>query len=469
MVSGTVVNNDKTLQLSRRRYLGASGLMLGSTAMTGLSTASQNEWNGQGNDDYGVSSTLFHLPLRGNLPAVLHEPVPQSGKARGINARSGIVMTHPTSPETGDQDTEVMASKGHRVVSFNTSTTVDGTYHLHTLLPEVAAAVEYLRDLSGIEMVTLVAHSGSGQLFSLYQNVAENGAEVCRDEDRLGPCPADLGDLPAADGLVILDAHMGYGVGGLLDIDPAVDPDEPNGERIQEVDLYDPANGFNPDGPSSYSDSFVEGFFEAQAERMSELVNHAQERVEAIDSGSGTYPDDEPMIVPGHGTAEISDVDPTFLSQTQEVWPVLMPDGSVEERVIQTDREADTDEGPPLHYDGGVLTTTVRKFLSTYSALASSGYQMTEDSIEGVDYSSTNAQVPGNLEGVTVPLTIVHSAVGSFVTHGEIFWNHAGSSNRSLVYVEGATHDFGPIAPEYGDPMDIAFDYVTEWISDNVL
>lgn len=462
---GMANNGRISALLNRRKFLGISGAIAGVSVLGDPASATKNKMNRQSKEDHSVATSF--VDLGDGVPGVLYDSVPQSKKAEGKKSEIAIVFMHPDGDFLTHDGGEGMASRGYRVLTANTSATAKGRYHLHSLLPEVGQAVEHLRDLSGVKKVVLAGHSGGAHLFSFYQNVAENGAQVCRDDDQLYSCPSEVEGLPPADGLILLDGHMGYGVKGLLELGPALeDADEPNGSRTEAVDMYDPDNGFDPDGKSSYSDSFLEGFFAAQAARMDDLIDHAQHRVEAMESGTGTYPDDEPLIVPD-AKSRIYKPDPALLSRTQEEWPLLHPDGSVSEQVVESLRGPnDTDSRPPINYLGDeVLTTTVRKFLSTNASRPLEGYKMTEDSIEGVDYSSSNANTPGNLEAVSVPVTMI-SATGHYhVVQNEIFWNHAGSSDRSLVYVEGASHGFSAIAPEYGDPEDLTFDYMDSWLS----
>ena len=443
-----------------------SGLVAGAAVM-GDTRATPADRGGPGRGGRNSVRTSF-VPLGDNVPGLLYEPVPQSGNARGKKSRIGLILMHPDGDFLTHDAALGMATRGYRVLTANTSKTEKGRYHLDSLLPEVESAVDYLRGLSGVETVILAGHSGGAHLFSYYQNVAENGVQACRAGDKLLPCSDEVAGLSPADGLILLDGHMGYGVKGLLEIDPAIaDPWNPNGERIQEVDMYDPANGFNPNGASSYSDSFLDRFFAAQAERMTEVVGYARSRVDAIESDSGKFPDDEPFVLVGT-KARAYKPDPTILSHTRDAWPLIKPDGTVEEQVIESLRgPADTDAEPPVHYLGDeVMPTTVRKLLSTNAALPSNNYEMTEDSIRGVDYSSTNANTPGNLEGVSVPLSIIAATGHYHIVQNEIFRNHAGSSDKSLVYVEGASHGFSAIAPEYGDPAERTFDYVDSWIAE---
>ena len=58
-------------------------------------------------------------------------------------------------------------------------------------------------------------------------------------------------------------------------------------------------------------------------------------------------------------------------------------------------------------YAGGCIQESLRHFLSWHALRVGSDYAITEDSIEGIDWSSSNTSAVWNAEGVTVPMLIV--------------------------------------------------------------
>jgi len=50
------------------------------------------------------------------------------------------------------------------------------------------------------------------------------------------------------------------------------------------------------------------------------------------------------------------------------------------------------------------------------------------------------------------------------VVPDEIVFDHLGSKDKTLAFVEGAVHTFTPCRPEYGDTVKRAFDYVDAWL-----
>ena len=74
--------------------------------------------------------------------------------------------------------------------------------------------------------------------------------------------------------------------------------DEADPHRIDpDLDPFNPANGYSPDGDLSYSDEFRERYFKAQAVRMNRLVDMALEKLRRMEAGEGVYPDDDIFLV----------------------------------------------------------------------------------------------------------------------------------------------------------------------------
>lgn len=305
---------------------------------------------------------------------------------------------------------------------------------------------------------------------SFYQNFAENGPEVAQSGNLLYPVPDELEEQPPADGVLILDGVLGTGPGGgsqpegLLEIDPRIENNDP-GTIDPDLDVYAEENGFAPDGAASFTEDFLEDVFSAQAARMDQLIEEAQATTDQIEAGDGNFPDDDQFLAVGLNTP-VADLDSDLLAHTSGEWPLLSADGSVS--VQQVPYVGPTPElNPEVIYLDDNLSTTVKRFLSTNAIRTTDEYRITEDSIEGLDYSSTNAEAPGNLEGVSVPLLILgFTGDRNYNVHCEIMMNHAGSSDKSLRFIEGAGHGFEPLDDQYGDTASLIFNTVDRWTSE---
>jgi pimeloyl-ACP methyl ester carboxylesterase len=145
------------------------------------------------------------------------------------------------------------------------------------LLVDVAGTVAWLR-ARGFRRVILLGNSGGGSLFAFY--LAQAGKPPA---ERLARAPSGdrvpLGEIemPAAEGLVLLAAHLGEGIFLLDRLDPSV-VDEANPTAVNpRLDMYDPRNGYRPmaEGDSRYAADFVAEFRAAQRARCERIDRQA--------------------------------------------------------------------------------------------------------------------------------------------------------------------------------------------------
>ena len=262
-------------------------------------------------------------------------------------------------------------------------------------------------------------------------------------------------------------------------MDPAV-RDEASPEVVDpSVDVFNPSNGYDPAG-GSYSQDFRQRYFRAQAERMLRLNERAQARRNAISLGQGLFPDDEPFLL-ARGQARLWQLDTSLISHTRGAYPVLRPDGSSVVDVPHSVRVAGVTPGsggePSLtartnaSFADGAVNYTVQSWLSSNALRVDpERYTVTEDSIEGIDWNSSNTSTPANIEGVHVPLLIMSMTGHYWMVPSEIFYEHATSPDKQLVFVEGASHNLTTCKAcehypgEYGDTVQTTFDYVAAWL-----
>jgi pimeloyl-ACP methyl ester carboxylesterase len=417
-----------------------------------------------------------YVRLRSQTFGLLYSP-----SVLGPESSIGLIFMHPNSDFVNHVGCTEMARRGFRALCIN------GQYfntRRETLIWEkvpldVKPAVEYLRNVAGIRTVILVGHSGGGQLMPFYQNVAENGVAACRVPGRLTQCGEELAGLPVADGLVLLDAHHGYSANTLTSMDPAVRDESSPNAIDSSLDVFNPMNGYDVSG-SNYGEAFKRRYFRAQAERMQRLTDRALARLSAITQGKGLYPDDEPFPL-ARGQARIWQLDPSLVAHTKAAYPILKADGSAVVDVARSVRVAGVTPGsggaPSLtaqqnaSFDQGAVVYTVKSFLSGNALRVDpERYYITEDDIQGIDWSSSNTSTPANLEGVQAPLLIMAMTGHYWMVPGEIFYQHAASSDKQLVFVEGASHGISTCkaceqySGQYGDTVQTTFDYVAGWL-----
>lgn len=401
------------------------------------------------------------------VPAVLYEPA-----TPGDRARVGLVVMHPWADSLSAIHCTELSSRGYRVLCANTHITniEDAAYIWDTLPPDLGLAVRYLREVVGVSSVALVGHSMGGPLVTYYQAVAENGVGVCRGPEKITQCPDRLAGLPAADGVILLDSHLGEAFATLTYVDPSVVNEQDPSVRNPELDMYDPRNGYTPQG-ATYSPEFRKRYLAAQGKRHNELIAKAQERLARIQAGQGLYPDDEPFLV--HGVrSRLWMPDLGLLAHTRGTYPLLRGDGSVETQVVHSVRVPSGSPREARSSSAALVGNTVRTFLSTHAIRTTADYFITEDSLSGVDWESSNTSAPAHVRHISVPLLIMAMTGHYFLVPDELVFENAASADKQLVFVEGASHGISPCRPcertpgEFGDTVKRTFDYIDGWLNE---
>ncbi len=341
---------------------------------------------------------------------------------------------------------------------------------------DVKQGIELLRKIPGIEKVVLFGHSGGGPTMSFYQAVAENGAAYCQKPERIYKCDDTLNGLPKADGIILWDSHPGNGINAVRSLNPAVINDEAIIERNAApemdpaLDPFNPANGYNPDGESHYSDAFKDKYFRAQSARMNRLIDIAQGKLKQIEAGTYRYPDDDAFIVPRADASRLFSMDLSIENASLKPAKLIKNDGSIEHCCAVTSvRIAGQSPDTQKEFWSGTIFLTLRSFLTVRSIRST-------HSINGIDWCSSNNSAPCSLQKVSVPLLVVAMGGHYFIHDGEIIHEMAASKDKEFIVIEGATHggtpctDCMPAGQKYDGRYDNAvknnFDYLAKWIND---
>lgn len=405
------------------------------------------------------------IPLAHYVRGVLYEPIELNEKSS-----IGILVMHSNSDYLTNDICE-MARYGYRVLCANVS---DEHKILDKRILNVKAAVTFLRSYSGIKKVVLWGHSGGATLLSAYQKIAENGVASCQGPEKIHKCPDDLSDMPAADGIMLIDANWGNAAMTLLSIDPAVVAEDGSKPLDQELNLFNPNNGFSPNG-SVFTSDFIHKFQKAQGARSNRLIDTALTRLNCMEKGESFYYDDEPFIIIGAAQGFMNNKlfaqDTSLLSHTQKSWPLIHADGSVTEEIVHSIRKPANNESFTNSLHEGTLITTVRNFLAEYAIRTTSEYSYDADSMNGIDWSSTYSTPVGNMEDIKVPTLIMGMTAGWEYIASESIYEHSGSTDKSLAFVEGANHLYKTAKAcesypgQYGDTLTTTFDYIDKWLS----
>jgi hypothetical protein len=336
---------------------------------------------------------------------------------------------------------------------------------------DVKAGMDFLRKQPGIRTIILFAHSGGGPTLSFYQAVAENGVAYCQDSRRLWPCRGDLVDLPRADAIVFADAHPGPGVNALRNLNGAI-VDETPGRFDPSLDPFDPKNGYNPAGVSTYSVDFQARYFAAQSRRMNRLIDTSLDRLAAIREGNGPYPDNDLVVIPDGGnpgagpggTSQLQSFDTALPSRsTSQPRKLLLDDGSIVEEIVKSVGAPDLVSGKATTaFNTGTKILSLTSFLSTNAVRSTNSY-------DGIDYCSSNSSTICAVQSISIPILVTGMGAHYFIRDSENEYEATGSADKELIYIEGSTHFFTPCPncakppSAYSNVRKNLFDYVAQW------
>src|SRR5436309_4299328 len=376
-----------------------------------------------------------------------------------------ILVMHRTSNFMHALACTELSKRGFAVLCMNPrSDNNEALVRFETIPLDVNAGVQFLKKQRGITKIILWGWSGGGATMTLYESVAETGPSVCQGAKKLVQCGNELGGLAPADGLILVDAHPGNPVNTLRSLNPAV-TDESRPDRLDPtLDPFSPTNGFNPKGPSSYSEEFEKRYFKAQAGRMNRLIDLALDRQSRMKDGR--YPsDDDAFLVPRRAGARLMQLDLNVHHATAKPRKLLKNDGTIVTQIVQSVRRPSPQlASENVTFASGTLLLTIKSFLSANAIRAT-------DSMDGIDYCSTNNSPPCNLPHIRVPLLIAAMGAHYFIRDNEIHYEVAASPDKDFVVVEGAEHGQTPCVPcesapgQYSNSVLNFYNYVADWIN----
>ncbi len=412
------------------------------------------------------------VPIPGRAKAALYRP--DSG-----NPHVGMLVMHRTSNYLNHRACTELSRRGFLMLCMNTRYENNEALVDFEKLPlDVKTGVEILRRQPGITKVVLFAHSGGGPLMSLYQAVAEKGPSYCKGPGKLTECGDDLAGLPPADGIVFADAHPSNAVNTLRGLNPAVanENNPPDAPLIPELNPFDPKNGFNPNGPSHYSTEFQARYFKAQAARMNRLIDTARDKLARMKRNDYPYPDDDILVIPrggnpgsGPGASAalfIAQPDLPAVNSTSRPERLLRNDGTIVTEMIKSVYVANPKLSQDnLRFRSGTKVYTLRSFLSANAIRA-------RDSMEDIDYCSTNNSTVCAVQSISVPVLFMAMGAHYFIRDNERHFDMSKSKDKDFIVIEGAVHGFTPCKPcektpgQYSNSDKNLFDYTAKWINE---
>jgi hypothetical protein len=408
----------------------------------------------------GIGGMVEFIAL-GRIPGALYRP------GGGAAPRAGIVYQNGGGSLTSTLCAEM--SKRGFLVLCTTGPDDAAQSGWETGALNIKNAVLFLRKQPGIEKVILYGHSGGGAEASFYQAVAENGIAFCQDPKKLSRCPDSLAGLPPADAVLFPDAHPGLGVMDLRDINPSVvvDGNPKKWRVIPELDPFNPANGYKPSG-SRYSREFQERYAKAQAARMNEIIDRAVAVRDRAQAGTLEDPAEQIVVIPAIGMAHLDIFDPTVAGTMSTVKPrkLLKNDGTIVTGIVKSVAAAGSAMGQATAAN---LTT---RMMPTVKYVLSRGSVRANDSIDAIDYCTSNSVTVCNVGSIHVPVLFIASGAGTFIADEERMYERSPSTDKDFAVVEGADHSGNPCVRcettpgQYSNSSTNLFAYIAKWIND---
>ncbi len=390
-------------------------------------------------------------------------------KEPGEKSHIGVFVMHSGMDYTNFSACTELSKRGYTVLCAK-----NAGGNLNSNLLDAKSSLEYLRKYPGIQKVILWGHSGGATLMSAYQLIAENGVKACQGSEKLSKCPNNLADMPAADGMILADSNWGNAEMAVLSLDPAVITEGDGMNLNPELNPFDSRNGYNTSGNSDYSQEFIRKFQSAVGKRENALIKYALERVAAIDAGKGHFTDDEPLVIAGGSSLgpfnKLFPQDVKLMSHTKKARPLLHADGSITTEIVHSVRPPTGGRAATSTFSNAI-NTTVRNFLMENAIRLSDNFGYDEDSMHGVDWTSTYSSTPGNVEGIHVPSLFMGMTGNYEYLAAETIYENSPARDKSLAFVEGATHMYTTCRQcektpgQFGDTIKTLYDYADKWLS----
>jgi len=387
----------------------------------------------------------------------------------GPEPHVAFLVAHRTGNSLDNAACRELSKRGFMALCWNTRFVNNETeVRWEELALDVRTAVDFARGQPGIERVILLGHSGGSPLMSFYQAVAEKGTSYCRGPSKLVQCGEELAGLTPADAMVYPDAHPGNGVQALHGLNPSLSIVERRVVVDAALDPFDPANGFNANGASHYSDEFRDRYYRAQSRVMNARIAEVEVLRNRIESGEHVFPDEDIVLVPFDaqaGAARLDAYDPTIPETMSTARPrkFLRNDGSIVTQVTRSvalpkPQQAEVNRT----FNGGVKILTTQSFLSANAVRST-------HAMEGIDHCSTNASTNCAVANISAPTLIAAMGAYNHIRFQEIMYEESPAEDKDFIVIEGARHGYTPCTAcettrgQYANSLENLFDYIADW------
>ena len=297
----------------------------------------------------------------------------------------------------------------------------DSALIMEKVVVDLGNCVRNLKERHGYEKVIMGGWSGGGSLSLFFQAEAESPTVTSTPA---GDYP-DLTqqDFIPGDGIMLIAAHLARHRTFTQWLDPSV-VDEGNPEnRVQELDIYDPANPNQP----PYSADFLERFAEAQIERNRRITASVKDKL-AEYKANGEVNREYAFVV--HRTM----ADPRWLD------PTIDPNERKPNWCFLGDPKIVNDS--PI---GLARYSSLRSWLSQWS------------------YDDANGDGIDSAKRITVPALVIGNTADDGITpsHTKQLYEAIGHDNKEIHWIEGANHYYFGQPDKAGESAALCVDWLT--------
>lgn len=336
-------------------------------------------------------------------------------------SKTAIVFSHPVGGGSFLPMVNALAHAGHHVIYANTRFRGNDTALLmEKCVTDLGAVIAHAKEKFGYQKIILGGWSGGGSLSLFYQDQATGK----RLQQTAAGDPYDLtyANLPAANGILLLAAHVSRAVTLTEWIDPSISDEADPFTRDPQLNIYDPTNPNQP----AYAASYVAQYRAAQLARNRRITAWVKETLADLRQ-SGRENHERAFCV--HGTmADLRWTDPTQDPSDRAPNSCYLGDPIV------------ANDGPV----GLARFTTLRSWLSQWS------------------YDVSPADGLGNAARVTSPALVINNTADLACTpsHAQRLFAALGSTDKTHINIEGADHYY----IERRDLLDVAVAHVSDWL-----
>lgn len=319
----------------------------------------------------------------------------------GISARSVVIFSHPIGGGAFLPLVNALAHAGHHVIYCNTRYRGNDTaLIMEKCLADLGACVAHARTKLGYDRVILGGWSGGGSLSLFYQDQAEK--TTITHTPAGDPYDLTKKDLPPADGIMLLAAHVSRAVTLTEWMDPSIQDEARPFERDPSLNIYDPAN---PDQPP-YTSAFVARFRSAQLDRNRRITSWVRETLDDL-RRKGEPNMERAFTV--HGTmANVCWTDPTQEPSDRRPYTCYLGEPRI------------ANDGPV----GLARFTTLRSWLSQWG------------------FDTTNADGLGNAARISCPVLVINNTADLACTpsHAARLFEAVSHGRKAYRDIQGADH-----------------------------